>query len=29
MSKAGFSGELWCLVGDFNAVTNPREREKD
>ncbi|PNY16691.1 cysteine-rich receptor-like protein kinase [Trifolium pratense] len=26
MSKAGFGGGNWCVVGDFNAVREPGER---
>ncbi|KAK2454307.1 hypothetical protein QL285_001883 [Trifolium repens] len=26
MSKGGFGGGLWCVVGDFNAVTSSNER---
>lgn len=26
MSKRGFDGVLWCLVGDFNAIKNRSER---
>jgi hypothetical protein len=26
MSKGGFRGSVWCLLGDFNAVLNRVER---
>jgi hypothetical protein len=26
MSKGGFEGELWCVLGDFNSVKDPSER---
>lgn len=26
MSKRGFGGQAWCIVGDFNAVQNRSER---
>jgi hypothetical protein len=26
MSKGGFGGESWCVVGDFNAVRDASER---
>lgn len=27
MSKAGFGEGLWCVAGDFNAVSNADERK--
>jgi endonuclease/exonuclease/phosphatase family metal-dependent hydrolase len=26
MSKSGFGGRMWCIVGDFNAVRSSDER---
>lgn len=26
MSKRGFGGRLWCIVGDFNAVKSSAEK---
>jgi hypothetical protein len=26
MSKRGFGGDVWCVVGDFNSIREPEDR---
>jgi hypothetical protein len=27
MTRRGFGGIVWCIVGDFNSITNIKERK--